>query len=713
MERWTHYKALQRLTGTLAFFTLAGCGTGLDTSVPTIPNLSYDSSSYVFEVGDTVNLEPHAQGFPASSCTATPSLLPSGLALGDSCRITGTALAAHATTAYSILPVNFMGNGPSVSLSLTVNAVVPPEVDADGDGVSEEEDCDDDDNSIYPGAADVCDGVDSDCGGEVENCRKTTYAGHTYIYVEAAADWATARADCSATYGGYLASITSAGENTAVSALAAGDEAWVGGNDLSTPLCWSWENGEPMGAYMNWGNLQPSPTANSGTEHCMHINSPWFPEWNDYICAEVRPGYICEVGSFTAAAGCYETDGDGDNYSGTSYNGDDCDDADAAISPGAPEDCSNTIDDDCDGTTDCGDLDCAGSAYCITCGDSICSAGEDVSNCYADCGSCGDTVCNAPEDGDNCYVDCGGCPNSFCETSETASSCYTDCGSCGDFSCDNPENASNCYSDCGSCGDFSCDGPEDRDNCYADCGVCGDSFCTAGSEDPTSCYTDCGYCGDTYCTGTEDAATCYVDCGSCGDTICNGPEHTLNCPVDCPGCGDSICNLAEDTNSCPEDCSICGDNVCDSLEDVNSCAVDCSVCGDAVCDGTENVATCYADCGSCGDNSCDAPEVCGDGNMSGGECNNDCGACSTCGNGFCDGSEDSGTCPADCSCGNWVCDITETNFTCPTDCGSGCGDGDCSAGEDIANCPYDCPADCGNGLCDGAESPTTCSQDCI
>ena len=33
-------------------------------------------------------------------------------------------------------------------------------VDADGDGYTDDEDCDDNNNSVYPGAEDVCDGID-------------------------------------------------------------------------------------------------------------------------------------------------------------------------------------------------------------------------------------------------------------------------------------------------------------------------------------------------------------------------------------------------------------------------------------------------------------------------------------------------------------------------------------------------------------------------
>ncbi|MCB9797128.1 MAG: putative metal-binding motif-containing protein, partial [Alphaproteobacteria bacterium] len=42
------------------------------------------------------------------------------------------------------------------------------EVDADGDGVPAGEDCDDDDAGVYPGATELCDDVDNNCDGAVD-----------------------------------------------------------------------------------------------------------------------------------------------------------------------------------------------------------------------------------------------------------------------------------------------------------------------------------------------------------------------------------------------------------------------------------------------------------------------------------------------------------------------------------------------------------------
>ena len=45
----------------------------------------------------------------------------------------------------------------------------------DGDGFEASEDCDDSNDTVYPGADEQCDGIDSDCDGELDNGVTTVF----------------------------------------------------------------------------------------------------------------------------------------------------------------------------------------------------------------------------------------------------------------------------------------------------------------------------------------------------------------------------------------------------------------------------------------------------------------------------------------------------------------------------------------------------------
>ena len=64
---------------------------------------------------------------------------------------------------------------PSVPSKGDTGPALP--VDRDGDGVPEADDCDDTNAAVGPTAEEVCDGLDNDCDGEVDEGVLTTVYG--------------------------------------------------------------------------------------------------------------------------------------------------------------------------------------------------------------------------------------------------------------------------------------------------------------------------------------------------------------------------------------------------------------------------------------------------------------------------------------------------------------------------------------------------------
>ncbi|MCP4569457.1 MAG: hypothetical protein GY841_17920, partial [FCB group bacterium] len=222
------------------------------------------------------------------------------------------------------VPSEKAGNpaGPEVcdGLDNNVDGVIPAdETDDDGDGYVEcapwsgsdpsilgGNDCDDADSNTYPTAPEICDGKDNDCDTIVPGDEKD---GDSDGYVTCT-PWS-----------GTIPSI-------------------AGGDDCDDADATS----------------SPGLTESIADGNCS--------DGADNDCDGLAPDADPEC------SGC-TTDADGDTYIDEACGGDDCDDGDANVNPGTPEDdysgnCTDSIDNDCDGNTDGADPDCtSGGGGCF------------------------------------------------------------------------------------------------------------------------------------------------------------------------------------------------------------------------------------------------------------------------------------------------------------------------------------------------------------
>ncbi len=179
--------------------------------------------------------------------------------------------------------------------------------DLDHDGYTSDVDCDDNDYEVFPGAPELCDGVDNDCDGETDEDYDSDGDG---FFDAAACD---SGRDC--------------------------DDADAAINPAATEIPYDGVDQDCDGGDLTDVDGDGFASTVAGGSDC------------DDADATIHPG-AAEVAKDDVDQDCDGADlldEDGDGFDDEAYGGDDCDDADPAVNPGVFDWMNDETDADCDG----------------------------------------------------------------------------------------------------------------------------------------------------------------------------------------------------------------------------------------------------------------------------------------------------------------------------------------------------------------------------
>ena len=296
-----------------------------------------------------------------------------------------------------------------------------PCVDSDGDGYDtcstgttgddgRQQDCNDNNVNVNPGRTEICNGIDDDCDGLIDENNGNCASGQT------------------CTNGQCITSCTNECSSSGTNICDGNSYKTCGNYDSDSCLEWSSLVGCSSGQICSNGNclsITCSTNSQCGTDGYLNqlfcSNNNVYDKYKTYTCNNAGTSSsscsssITDILKQTCSYGCSDkfcivsncVDNDGDSYdncapgtTGDDGKQQDCNDNNANINPGRTEIC-NGIDDDCDGLIDENNGNCASGQTCTN--------GQCITSCTNECSSSGTNICDG-----NSYKTCGNYDSDSC-----------------------------------------------------------------------------------------------------------------------------------------------------------------------------------------------------------------------------------------------------------------------------------------------------------